>query len=52
MTLPGQRLASRLRAVQKRVPAPPERVQRAGLLGLQVGIALMGMVSLHPYFLW
>ena len=52
MTLPGQRLASKLRAVQERVPAPPERVQRAGLLGLQVGIALMAMVSLHPYFLW
>jgi len=41
-----------LRTWQERVPAPPAIAQRWCMLGLQGGIAMMGIVSLHPYFLW
>ena len=48
----AQRLADRISALQAHAPAPPERVQRLALFGLQSGVALMAFVSLHPYFLW
>jgi hypothetical protein len=46
------RLVARMHSVQDKLPAPSVRVQRWAMIGWQSGIALMGIISMHPYFLW
>jgi hypothetical protein len=46
------RLVARMHRLQNELPAPSVHVQRCSMIGLQIGIAVMGLVSMHPYFLW